>query len=292
MKIINGNTELSNYLRGKIEGCPLTVVNDFLSTIGYENDNPIISLDEIVDERGIVNISYKLSGIYYEKSYSLSFNNAAKEYSISKKIVSTNDMKPLMHGIDCCTTENSNLKYSEEEGYAISSARYETDKVKKDGTKFGIALRSSSVKSKNVYNESGVETYEEDIIDFYPDVEDKASFEHVAGEGRYREKTIVNKTNRKDMLNCVTVSDTYEHNGQKFISENVSYYRLSEERDLASMSSVAFQYSSEEEYRENAEYDKTISKEDTLKLLENTNEEAKEDLLKTYYPEMVSSKHI
>ena len=58
------------------------------------------------------------------------------------------------------------------------------------------------------------------------------------------------------------------------------------------MSSVAFQYSSEEEYRENAEYDKTISKEDTLKLLENTNEEAKEDLLKTYYPEMVSSKHI
>lgn len=49
MKIINGNTELSNYLRGKIEGCPLTVVNDFLSTIGYENDNPIISLDEIVD---------------------------------------------------------------------------------------------------------------------------------------------------------------------------------------------------------------------------------------------------
>ena len=148
------------------------------------------------------------------------------------------------------------------------------------------------IKSKNVYNESGVETYEEDIIDFYPDVEDKASFEHVAGEGRYREKTIVNKTNRKDMFNCVTVSDTYEHNGQKFISENVSYYRLSEERDLASMSSVAFQYSSEEEYRENAEYDKTISKEDTLKLLENTNEEAKEDLLKTYYPEMVSSKHI
>ena len=69
MKIINGNTELSNYLRGKIEGCPLTVVNDFLSTIGYENDNPIISLDEIVDERGIVNISYKLSGIYYEKSH-------------------------------------------------------------------------------------------------------------------------------------------------------------------------------------------------------------------------------
>ena len=67
MKIINGNTELSNYLRGKIEGCPLTVVNDFLSIISYENDDPTISLDEIVDDRGTVNISYKLGRIYCEE---------------------------------------------------------------------------------------------------------------------------------------------------------------------------------------------------------------------------------
>lgn len=285
------SSQMNNYLREKIEGCPHTVVADFLSVVTHTGaEDETISVEESVDEHGIISISYRKSNLVVEDRYQISLDNARKDYKISRSHTTAYEWPKT----DSCITEVRELSYDmKEQGYVLASEKHDTGKTKDDKARFGFVLTGNSSHSKSFYTEAGVEKRSEDIIDYHYDVDDRPEFEHVAaGLLRNNSKTYVNTTYRQSLLNCVMYQDVYGINRNDFIERKTYYMTLNPEHNLGSMSGFSHVTEDENEFQQRLLNDQCASKETVERNLSRTTPEEKEDLLRTYYPEMVSSKHI